>query len=74
MHVCICIYVGVCVCVYICVCVSVRIRAETNTQFARLHNYSNTLKVFGYTKNDFGVIILVYLVNIYIFKAISVIQ
>ena len=40
------------------------LRAETNTRFARLHNYSNTLKVFGYTTNDFGVIILIYLVNI----------
>ena len=50
------------------------IRAETNTRFAQLHNYSNTLKVFGYTKNDFGAVIFVYLVNIYIFKAISVIQ
>ena len=53
-------------------------RAETNTLFARifarLHNYSNTLKVFGYTTNDFGIVILVYLVNIYIFKAISVIK
>ena len=57
---------------------SIYVRAETNTRFARiftwLHNYSNTLKVFSYTKNDFGVVILVYLVNIYIFKAISVIQ
>ena len=51
---------------------------ETNTQFARifaqLHNYSNVLKVFECTTNDFGVVILVYLVNIYIFKAILVIQ
>ena len=53
-------------------------RAKTNTRFTWmftwLHNYLNTLKVFGYTTNDFGVVILVYLVNIYIFKAISVIQ
>ena len=53
-------------------------RAETNTRFARifarLHNHSNTLKVFGCATNDFGVVILVYLVNIYIYQAISVIQ
>ena len=53
-------------------------RAETNTRFARifarLRNYSNTMKVFEYTTNDFGVVILAYLVNIYIFKAILVIQ
>ena len=42
--------------------------------FAWLHNYLNTLKVFGYTINDFDVVILVYLVNIYIYKAISVIK
>ena len=50
---------------------SVLYRAVTNTRFvrifARLHNYLNTLKVFGYTTNDFGAVILVYLVNIYIF-------
>ena len=49
-------------------------RAEANTQFARifarLHNYSNTLKVLGCTTNDFGIVILVYLVNIYIFSVI----
>ena len=52
-------------------------RAETNIGFARifarLRNYLNTLKVFGYTTNDFGAVILAYLVNIYIFKAILVI-
>ena len=46
--------------------------AETNTRFAqtftRLHNYW-MLYVFA---NDFGVVILAYLVNIYIFKAILV--
>ena len=51
--------------------------AETNIQFAqifaRLHNYS-TMKVFGYTTNYFGIVILAYLVNIYKFKAILVIQ
>ena len=44
-----------------------KIRAETNTRFvrifARLHSYSNTKKVFGYTTNDFGVVILAYLVK-----------
>ena len=49
-------------------------RTETNTQFAHLHNYSNTMKVFEYTANDFGVVILAYLVNIYIFKTILAIQ
>ena len=34
----------------------------------------NTMKVFEYTTNDFGAVILAYLVNIYIFKAILVIQ
>ena len=56
----------------------VTVRAETNIQFtrifARLHNYSNTMKVFRYTTNDFGIVILVYLLNTYIFEAISVIQ
>ena len=41
-------------------------RAETNTRFAhifaRLHNYSNTMKVFGYTTYDFGVVILAYFI------------
>ena len=50
-------------------------RAEANTLFARifaqLHNYSNAIKVFEYTKNDFGAVILVYLVNIYLFKEIN---
>ena len=32
------------------------------------------MKVCGYTTNDFGVVILAYLVNIYIFTAILVIQ
>ena len=32
------------------------------------------MKVFGYTTNDFGEVIKAYLVNIYIFKAILVIQ
>ena len=32
------------------------------------------MKVFEYTANDFGVVILAYLVNIYIFKAILAIQ
>ena len=54
------------------------IRAETNTPFVqiftRLHSYSNTRKVFRYTANDFGVAILAYFVNVYIFKAILVIQ
>ena len=53
-------------------------RAETNTQFAwifaRLHSYSNTRKAFGYTANNFSVVILAYFVNIYTFKAILVIQ
>ena len=53
-------------------------RAETNTRFARifarLHSYSNTRKIFRYTANDFGAVILTYLVNIYIFKAVLVIQ
>ena len=38
------------------------IRAETDTRFARifaqLHDYSNAMKVFGYTSNDFGTVIL----------------
>ena len=45
-------------------------KAETNTRFAwifgRLHNFSNTMKAFEYTANDFGLVILAYLVNIYI--------
>ena len=53
-------------------------RAETNTRFARifarLHSYLNTWEVFEYTENDFGVVILAYFINIYIFKAILVIQ
>ena len=53
-------------------------RAETNTRFARifawLHSYSNTRKIFEYTASDFGIVILAYFVNIYIFKAILVIQ
>ena len=36
-------------------------RAQTNTRFARilarLQNYSNIMKVFGYATNDFGVLI-----------------
>ena len=44
------------------------IRAETNTRFvrifARLHSYSNTEKVFEYTANDIGAVILAYLVHI----------
>ena len=50
------------------------VRAETNTRFVQLHSYLNTRKVFGYAANDFGSVILAYLVNIYIFKAILVIQ
>ena len=50
----------------------IKIRAETNTRFALifawLHSYSNTRKVFRYTANDFGVVILAYLVNIYTAK------
>ena len=42
--------------------------------FAQLHNYSNAMKAFGYSTNDFGVVIFSYLVNIYIIKAILVIQ
>ena len=38
------------------------IEAETNTRFARifarLHDYLNTMKVLGYTTNEFGVLIL----------------
>ena len=53
-------------------------RAETNTRFARiftwLHNYSNARKVFGYTTNNFEAVILAYLVIIYIFIVILVIQ
>ena len=44
---------------------AIRSRAETNTRFARiftqLHNYSNTMKIFEYTTNKFGVVILAYL-------------
>ena len=62
----------------VCIMQGIRIRAEINTRFAwiftGLHNYSNAMKVFGYTTSDFGVVILVYLVNIYIFKAVSVIH
>ena len=32
------------------------------------------MKVFECTTNDFGVVILAYLVNIYIFKAVLVIR
>ena len=60
-----CVCVCVCcvhVCVCVCVCVYVCVRAEANTRFAwifaRLHNYSNAMKVFGCTTNDFGVVIL----------------
>ena len=34
------------------------IEAVTNTRFARLHDYLNTMKVLGYTTNEFGVLIL----------------
>ena len=55
---------------------SVITRAETNTRFARiftqLHSYSNIRKVFRYTANDFGVVVLAYFVHI--FKAILIIQ
>jgi len=51
-------------------------RVKTNIQyawiFARVHNYSNTMKVFGYTRSKLGVLILAYLVMIYIFKVILV--
>ena len=57
---------------------AIKSRAETNTRFAwifaRLHRYSNTWEVFEYTENDFGVVILAYFINIYIFKTILVIQ
>ena len=53
-------------------------RAEANTRFAcifaRLHSYSNTRKVFKYTANDYGAVILAYFINIYTFKDILVIQ
>ena len=41
--------------------------------FAHLHRYSNARKVFRFTANNFDVVILVYFVNICIFKAILVI-
>ena len=54
------------------------IRAKENTRFAQifaqLHSYLNARKVFGCTVNDFGVVILAYFINIYMFKAILVIQ
>ena len=54
------------------------IRTEANTRFAliftRLYSYSNTRKVFGYTANGFGIVILAYFINTCIFKAILVIQ
>ena len=57
-------------CVHLCVCVCMWFARI----FALLHNYSNAVKVFEYTTNDFGLVILLCLVNIYIFKAILVIQ
>ena len=53
-------------------------RAETNIRFAqiftRLHKYSNTKKVFGYTENDFSALFLAYFVINYKFQGISVIK
>ena len=49
-----------------------KITAETNTRFAQI--CITTMKVFGYTTNDFDVVILAYLVIIHIFKVILVIQ
>ena len=55
----------------------VHIRAETNIRlvriFARLHKYSNTLRVFGYIVNDIFALILAYFVINYQLKGISAI-
>ena len=53
-------------------------RAEISIQFTwifgRLHISSNTIKVFGYTTNDFGALLLAYLAIIHIFKVNSIIE
>ena len=57
---------------YIQIYLPIIIRAETNIRFARmfarLHKYSNTKKVFGYTENDFSALFLTYFVINYKFK------
>ena len=55
-------------------CTPILFRAEANTRFARifarLYSCLNARKGLRYTAYVFGVVILAYFVNIYIFKAI----
>ena len=83
----VCLYVSMCPCislcvyactyVHICICVhdiSLELKQIFDSLGYSLSHVTIRMKICGYTTNDFGVVILAYLVNIYIFKAILVIQ